>query len=282
MDDFGKRKNKNNIAEFSKECYDSNKLSGDAEVLGGLQNGYGGVLSEVKKKALLVIAALSMLLLPGCLASTYALTDEEMDIIAEYAAGVLLRNDEYYEEALVTPTPSPSPEPALSPTPNPSATPTPTKKPNQDDATGNQKPPAQEELPVANANLTEVYGLAGLEVKYKSASIIDSHSEGSYRITPTSGKQLVRVYFTVSNVSGITQTINFGSLDIDYRLSCGEKNFVPPTISVIDLLYLELELPAGESRDCVLFFNIDKSSTLENADLVVSRGEEVSIISLNK
>ena len=69
------------------------------------------------------VAAASLVILNGCLADTYPLTEEEQNIIAEYAAGVLLRSDSSYTQALISPTPTPSPTPAPSPTPEPTTAP---------------------------------------------------------------------------------------------------------------------------------------------------------------
>lgn len=228
----------------------------------------------MKKKALFAITALAMLLLPGCLADTYDLTEGEQDIIAEFAAGVLLRNDENYVEALITPTPVPTSVPTLSPTP--------TADPNEGHGnaggTGNGK---NDEIK-SNASLSEVFGLAGLKVEYEGYVVLNSITANeNYVIKPDTGKLLVEVDFILTNTAGIDQKINFGNLEMNYQLDCNEKKFVQPKITPFDLLYLEEEIPAGGSVECYLFFEIGEDADMEDSNLIVSRGDYTSIIPLN-
>ena len=46
----------------------------------------------VKRRMILAALLLSVLLIQGCLLETHPLTEEEQNIIAEYAADVLLRH----------------------------------------------------------------------------------------------------------------------------------------------------------------------------------------------
>lgn len=230
----------------------------------------------MKKRALIAAAAFSMLLLPGCVADTYDLTEDEQNIIAEYAAGVLLRNDEIYTEALVTPTPTPTPEVVLGPTTAPE--PTTAARPNGGQGTGK----GDTGEAVSNAGLSEVYGLAGLEVEYKGYSVLESFSEGNnYVVKPASGHRLVKVDLTLANTAGIAQEINFGSLGMGYQLDCGGKNLIQPEITAQDLAYLLAEIPAGGSMDTYLIFEIKEDLEPAGGKLIVKRGSNTSIITLD-
>ena len=108
----------------------------------------------MKKRIILVGLSLMLCMLAGCLEAT-PLTDEEMDVAAEYAASLLLKYDKHYDTPLyyaeereerLTPTPTPTlrptkptatPKPTV--TPKPTATPKPTEAPK---ATATPKPTA--------------------------------------------------------------------------------------------------------------------------------------------
>lgn len=237
----------------------------------------------MKKRILWGIAAAGMLLLTGCVAETYALTEEEQDIIAEYAATVLLRNDEnYYTEALLSPTPTPTPLPTSTPTPTPVPTAAPTPTGGSTGASGNR---GEAEIQ-ANADLNQVFGLAGLRVEYIDYQLMDVYlleNNSSVMLRASEGKQLLVVNMRVKNTAGILQEFDFGGQSISYQLDCNEKNFVRPELTVLeeDMLYMTIQLMPGEEKDCLLVFQVGQDSDLSDANLIVSRGDYTAIVSLN-
>lgn len=232
----------------------------------------------MKKKVLFAVTALSMLLLPGCLADTYDLTNKEQDIIAEYTAAVLLRNEKTYTQALITPTPTPTPQVTPSPVPTKAADSEPgSKRPS---GSGN----ASETIDTISASLSEVFGLAGLEVEYSGYSVMDSFSDGSgsaYIVRPKDGNQLVKVDLKLVNTAGIVQEIDFGSLNMNYRLECKESKSVGPQITAADLLHLKAEIPANDSMDVYLIFEIGKDVASDGSKLTITRDKLTSVISLD-
>lgn len=236
----------------------------------------------MKKKVLLGLAAAGMLFMTGCIADTYALTEEEQDIIAEYAATVLLRNDENYAEALLSPTPTPTPIPTMTPTPTPTPTPAPTPQGGSTSAAGR----GEEAEIQANADLNQVFGLAELQVEYSDYQVTDSYSlkdNQSFIIRADAGKQLVIINVSLENTAGILQAFDFGGQAITYHLDCNEENFARPEITVLenDLLYMTVELAPGEKKEAVLIFQTGQAADLSDANLIVSRGDYTAIVSLD-
>lgn len=231
------------------------------------------------RKKILLAAAASLVLLNGCMGETYPLTEEEQDIIAEYAAGVLLRNDEGYTQALVTPTPTPSPEPTLTPTPEPTAA------AGEDETGGSHGGNGGGDNTVtANAALNEVYGLEGLLVEYDGYELLESISEenGTYLVSAEDGRMLLKVNFVLTNTAGIEQSFDFGAQNINYQLDCNEKKFLQPKITGLDMLFLNITLaPGGSSKGCIIF---EVSSTVEPEDcnVIVSRDTYTSILALDR
>lgn len=234
----------------------------------------------MKKKLLTTVMLIAMTFSAGCLLDTYPLTDEEQDIIAEYAAGVLLRNDENYAEALLSPTPLPSPTPSLSPTPEP------TKAAEDDNGSqgGSSHGGSGATADKIQTSLTQVYGLEGLQVSYDGFEVAESFEENSmaYVVKAADGKKLVKVKLTLSNTAGIEQQIQFGALEIGYQLDCDEPAFVQPKITLFteDLLFLDAKIPAGSQTSGFVIFEIDRKSDAENANFIVSRDSYAAIIPL--
>lgn len=236
----------------------------------------------MRKKVLLAAAAVSLVLLTGCMGETYPLTEEEQDMIAEYAAGVLLRNDESYTQALVTPTPTPSPEPTLTPTPEP------TVMGGTDETGGSHKGNGNGNTVTENAALDEVYGLEGLLVEYDGYEVLDSVMEengtDTYVVPAEDGKMLLKVNFILTNTAGIEQSFDFGVQDIRYQLDCNERRFLQPKITGLsqDMLFRKITLSAGESSKGCVIFDISLKADAKDCNVIVSRGDRTSILALDK
>ncbi len=223
-------------------------------------------------------AAASLITLNGCLAETYPLTEEEQNIIAEYAAGVLLRSDAAYTQALLTPTPTPLP----SPSPELTKAPTPTLA-EKDDGKGNG---SKEDSEVKeNSSLNDVYGLEGLLVEYDSYEVADQIKEtGGYVVPFESGKKLVKLKFTLTNTAGIDQVFDFSKQNINYQLDCKEKSFIAPMITALsgDMLYMKATLAPGESCDGYVIFRIPEKAKSKINNVIISRDSYTSIVSLKE
>ncbi len=224
----------------------------------------------MKKKAILAAAVASALLAEGCLLETHSLTEEEQNIIAEYAACVLLRNDENYTEALLSPTPTPTPLPT--PTPEPTPTPTPGPSGSGGKEPGNQgggKEPEKRE----ETDLNGIFGLEGLTVQYDGYEEAGHFEERelSYIVRAKEGNQLVKVYLVLSNTAGIDQSFDFFSMEIEYQLLCGDKRIKPEITLLSGDLNLPVDLPAGERMWGCLVFETGKDADLSNGTLVIQR-----------
>lgn len=231
----------------------------------------------MRKKIMLAVAATSLVMLTGCLAGTYPLTEEEQDIIAEYAVAVLLRNDENYTQALVTPTPTPE----VLPSPTPTLAPKPTAA--EDGKGGGQKGPGTEVT--ENASLNEVYGLEGLSVAFDGYELVDTIKENSgYIVRAENGKKLLQVRFTLTNTAGIAQEFDFSGQNISYQLEGDGNKFIPAKITGIegDMLFMEAELTAGASCGGCVIFEVPEKWEPEGKRLVVSRDDAYTSVTTLK
>lgn len=230
----------------------------------------------MKKKIYLAAFFVLLSMTSGCLLDTHKLTDQEMDIIAEYAADALLRHDNY-QEALLSPTPTPT----LTPTPTPESTPTPTQKPQVTGQPDDGRNPSGDKI---QASLTEVFGLEGLCVDYDGFETAESYSDPSisYALNASEGMQWVKVKLKLTNTAGILQSFRFADLNVIYQLDCGMKYFLKPKLTLLtnDLTILESDIQAGESISCFLLFEAEKDVDFSKANFIVSRDDRAAIIRL--
>ncbi len=234
----------------------------------------------MKRRMILAALLLSVLLTEGCLLEIHPLTEEEQNIIAEYAADVLLRHDEnHVGAALLSPTPTPTPEPTPEPEVVPSLSPTPDPSGNKGNGQG-----GKEEDNTITTDLNGVFGLEGLEVYYDGymeTTQINS-KELSFALVPSKGKKYVCVNFVVSNTASIRQEFDFSSMDISYQLEGASKKAMLPKLTALleDMQFLKVDLPPERSVTGMLVFEVDQDIDPDNCSLIVRRGDYKTVFEL--
>lgn len=252
-----------------------------------LKNYFVGVLS---------VCALAMF--AGCY-EPLELTESELDMVAEYAAGVLVEHgtkatdtlldrEEQSEAfaAMATPTPRPTLAPVKNDK-NPSggeeqgentetpvtAKPTPTAVPDNSEAT--------------MQDLTELIGQKEFSFRYvghKATALYQG--AGDLFAAAGDGKQLIVLEFEVTNQSGAEAALvlNKGAAkEFVYTLRIGSKSIRPSLTLLEEDFYTSYDVTykPGESKKCVLVFECAKSTALEDVILTVLRdveGKEDSVL----
>lgn len=233
-----------------------------------------------------------MLVLVGC-ADVPNLTEEQGNMIAEYAGGVLLRYSGKYELRLVEKdadedgiedmaTPEPSADPDAEETVAPTPTPTPEAVTGSSAAPDITEEPASTEEPTVELN--ELYGIKGVEFSYDSTKFTKQYSGGDiYEITAEEGEILCVVGFDVKNTSNKTVKVDLTNRQFRYELDVGGDK-VLPTISVLPnggLNYLTAKIAAGKTEKAVLIFNLEESRKSEkDLTLTVTEGDKMAKIKL--
>lgn len=245
------------------------------------------------------LGACMLMLFAGCY-EPLDITDSEMDMVAEYAAGVLVKhgaqptdtllNRKEQEEAfaaMATPTPRPTLAPAKSDkTPSSDAT----QNDGKADATPTPKPTA---TPMADNSELTMQGLTDLIGKddfffeytgYETTFLYQG--SGELFAAAGDGKQLVVLEFEVTNQSntGATLVLNKGaSKEFVYTLRVGGRTIRPSLTLLNEDFYTSYEATykAGETKKCVLVFECSKGISMDNAVLSVLRdveGNEDSVL----
>ena len=254
------------------------------------------------------VAVFAVLMLTGC-GELPNISEQQADLVAEYAGGVLLRYSSKYALRLVkndvdgdgvedsvngvasgaavtaapddqsdvspSPSPSSSPEASSSPDPNASASPEESEEPAA-------TPEPTEEPKVG---LDELYNIKDLKFSYSSAMYTDRYPKNSsaYEITSQGGQILYVVTFKVKNTGSKTVKVNLTSRPFHYELSVGGDTYLP-TLSLLPnggLNYLMTKIKPGKTEKASLIFNIDrdKKGTKGNT-LSITEGEKTAVVDL--
>ena len=244
-----------------------------------------------RKKIAALLCAVSTFAFGGCM-SLAQVTDKEMDVIAEYAADVLLDHvggyagllnvGEQQEAILLSATPTP--RPTATPTPVPSgssggssssgsdATPTPTPNTGSLD---NAEFTAEE--------LTQIMNQEGCSFTYTGYEVSDVYLDNS-GILPAhaaEGKEFYILSFDVKNETDSKLRVNM--LDdmekstYDYTFYLNVDKTVKPSFYIVreSLDYLDLELEAKETKKAILLFEVTKGFDVEKAHLTIIRKDKV-------
>lgn len=221
----------------------------------------------MKKKFILAGLSVLMCLFCGCLEAT-PLTDEEMDVVAEYAASLLLKYDKHYDtplyyveerEVRLTPTPTPEPTGKATPTPVtgsssggtssvPEATPT---------ETPTQMPLYNEEE--TSKQITDIIAVENITVTCEGFELMKSVQSTEYfSLVAKEGRQYVVVNFLLHN--NTTEDIMFDASEkgLEYSVDVNISSVSRVSLSMLenDMQYMEIPVPAGGTAEAVLVFEI--------------------------
>lgn len=236
----------------------------------------------MKKGKILGVLAMTIMLLTGCADAMPELTREESDMIAEYAAGLLLKYSSTYNYRLLDEktieemlqaialeqelleasmqeqfTEEESTETEGTETANP-------------EAEGESEPQPEENVPIVtedlDADLAQVLGLEGISMQYQSYGVYDSYPESGkgFSVDADQGKTLLVVRFDIENVEGEEIYCNLFdlSLKIRFRVNGVSKSALTTMLPNDIGSYMET-IPAGETREIVAVAEIDSISMEE-------------------
>lgn len=243
----------------------------------------------MKKRIVILGMSMMLCLLCGCLEST-PLTDAEMDVVAEYAAGLLLKYDKKYEtplyystsleemEKLLTPTPTPTPTPAATPTPaggsnalsgNGSGAdvskPTPTPPMYSDEETGKQ--------------LTEIIAVENISITCENFELMDSVVSNDYfTLAAKEDRQYAVVSFKLHNSTDKELVFDASEKKLEYTIDINTGTVSRVSLSMLenDLQYMPITVPAKGTADAVLVFEIAKDK-INTAHMIIE-GEDDTVV----
>ncbi len=249
---------------------------------------------KLKKYISILIGVCTLAVFGGCY-EPLEITDSEMDMVAEYAADVLVKHGtkatdtlldrEEQEEAfaaMATPTPRPTLAPAkpgkepaggegvegVEGTEKPTSTPKPTVT------------PIPENTELTMRDLTNLIGKSDFYFNYTGyETTVLYQGTGDLFAAAGEGKTLIVLKFEVTNRSdsGATLVLNKGaSKEFIYTLRVGGKTIRPSLTLLDEDFYTSYDVTyrPGESKTCVLVFECKSDISLDSMTLTVLRNVE--------
>lgn len=248
---------------------------------------------KLKKYIGVLLGACTLAMFAGCY-EPLDLTDSEMDMVAEYAASVLVEHgtkatdtllDRQEQDAAFAAMATPTPRPTLAPA---------TDKTEQDTTVGGDgtdtpvatKKPTPTAVPensdLTMQDLTDLIGKTDFFFRYTGYEITSLYQgAGNLFAAAEGGKQLVVLEFAVTNEADTDATLvlNKGaSKEFVYTLRAGSKTIRPSLTLLGEDFYTSYEVTykAGETKTCVLVFECDAEMTEKSMNLTVLRDVEGS------
>lgn len=215
-----------------------------------------------------------MLLLNGCGNAIPDMTQEQQDMVTEYAAQLLLKYDANYKSTILTEEQSREAEEELIRDAELAALIQERQEMQQaaagNESGGGEENPSEPDTPV----YTDVDSFLGLsdsiEIEYAGYLVCDSYPEGTEandwqgvaRATSTNSK-LVVFTFTLKNVSGSDYLLDMASLGakFSFRINGNITKTSLTTLLTNDLMMYRDTIPAGETINAVLLIEMPASDT---------------------
>ena len=245
----------------------------------------------MKKRILLAVLSLMLCLLAGCLEAT-PLNEEEMDVVAEYAASLLLKYDRHYDtplyyaedrEVRLSPTPTPTPKPK-----NPTATPTPVADNKNPSGSGPQEEVSATATPTpaplynqeeTTNQLTGLMAVEDITVSCTGCELMDSVVSNDYfSLQAKEGSQYAVVSFLLQNNSDRDVVFDASGRGFEYSMDVNIDTIFRASLSLLenDLQYMEIQVPASGSAEAVLVFEISDTE-IKTLHLIIQDKEENTV-----
>ncbi len=234
---------------------------------------------KVKRMCVFLCGVLAAALMTGCGSTVPDLTQEETDLISEYAVGVLLKYDKYHSGRLVDTegyetAGEDTAETASEETPEEEVT---EKERVSAEETADAEP---EEAEAAASTIEGFYGIQDFAFQYTGYDLTQSYPSGDeenayFSMDATEGMQLLVLHFTAANISGSDQILNMMGCGARFRVSVnGEPGESALTTMLLDDMQTYNDtVPAGGSAELVSIVEVPQSISVETIDFTL-RGSD--------
>lgn len=228
--------------------------------------------------------------LTGCGSIMPDLTEEETEIISEYASGVLLKYDRVHNSRLLSMSEYEEEE-------NKRAEQEAAReaaRAQEEENAGEEETPASEESPengtevidasqdeaAPPATIEEYYGIPDITFQYTGYELAQSYpadaGEGEvfFAMDATEGMQLLVLKFTAFNGGVAEQTLDMLGYNARFKISVngGSGENALSTMLLNDLQTYRDAIPAGSGVELVSVVEVPQSTTIESIDFIL-RGE---------
>lgn len=240
----------------------------------------------MRKAGTFLCGILAAALLCGCGDEMPDLTQEETDLISEYAVGVLLKYDKRHSSRLVdTAAYDVAAEEEEIPEEIPEV------EPEQESPVNNTEviDVSQDVEPSAPpAVIEEYYGIQGITFQYMGYDLTQSYPSNAngedvfFAMDATDGSQLLVLRFMATNVSSADQALNMLDYGVRFRVSVngGTGQSVLTTMLLDDMQAYNDILPAGASVELVSIVEVPQGDSIETIDFILRGNGENAVMKL--
>lgn len=236
-----------------------------------------------------VIMVLSAVLMTGCGNTIPEMTEEEQELVVEYAANTLLKYDKYYERKLIELTLEQ--ELAEDTVPKEEEKEETEEKPEKESSL---KPDSEVTIidntgdaVSENISIQKFLGLDSVEITYTGDEVCDAYPEQGedlfFIMNATAGNKLLVLKFQVKNVSGTETELDIAQSNTRFKVVVdGKQTNALTTMLLNDLAYYKGTLGAGEETELVLVCEVPEgeSGNISALGLMMKNVENTATISL--
>lgn len=213
------------------------------------------------KKKLLIVTVISLFFLTGC-AKAIEMTDEQNDMVAEYAAGVLIRRSYSYKLKY----PNINTE---RPTEEPTTPEVPVIDPIDETTPENETNPNESKY-----KLGEILGISPVEVTYKEYKVLDEYPDDPdaiFTFEAEEGYKLIVLEFNLHNPTEEAVTVNTAKSGFVFKADINEERFNNyANLMLNDITNLNnVVIGAGEDYKGILVFVDDEKDAANIKDFTL-------------
>lgn len=232
-------------------------------------------------KKIVVLAIACVITMTGCMQRS-VVADNQNEMVAEYMAGILLKNDKSYKKNLI-----PQEKVERKVTEEVTAS---NQIPENEKNTGTNNTDAVKSIDnsksgiVRNASLSEVIGTKDFDIKYTGYFLCNSYPEDTsksyFSVPARQGNQLLVTTFTIENKTSKEKKLELSSSKVNYQLDINIGIMYKPLLTLLenDLQYMDIKLKSGKKQNVLLIFEVSKDIDMSNINLIVSKGGKTEII----
>lgn len=253
----------------------------------------------MKKGKVLGLFAMSAMLLTGCVDSMPELTAEQSEMVAEYAAGLILKYSPKYDYKIVSEEEVAAAKAAMQETDETVAGgETETEQAQTESADNPASTGAQEESPAeteetvvaevvssADIDLAAELGIDDVIIRYQSFELCDSYPQNNtgFCVDAAQGKKLLVIHFDIEGSPEEDVNCSFFEYGLGIRMRINDTGSVPALSTMIpnDLISFMDAVPAGETVDTVVVAEVEETTEQEiqtlTLQMVSSNGQNCTV-----
>lgn len=237
-------------------------------------------MRRTRIKMMAAVMAATMLL-GGCGDALYDLTDDEENVIVNYAAHIVTKYNTYQREGLTYVSPE-EPEETQEDVTVPQTPETQDASETGTAASAEDTASAVSVAAAGSASLDELFGADGIQMTYAGAQLAPGYMEGDYyEMTPDAGKQYLVLSIDVTNTGadGVGLDVLSVSPKFTVVLNQSVKSTAETTLLDTDFSTYQGTIPAGGSTRLVLVFQVpDDVASADSVELYVQMDQMIQII----